>query len=89
MKHPCIACCADSATPEFTKLGKTLHKFQQLINNTLESGLSNARVEGANTQLRALTKRANGYRSAETLIAATDLTARRLCPPLPGRQPTH
>jgi transposase len=80
-----IAWCAESATPEFVKLGTTLHKFRQLINNSLESGLSNARVEGANTQLRALTKRANGYHSAEALIAATDLTAGGLCPPLPGR----
>jgi transposase len=56
-----------------------------LIHNTLDHGLSNARVEATNTHLRVLTRRAYGYHSPDALIAMAMLTRGGLCPPLPDR----
>jgi len=69
----------------FVKLAKTIKRYQALILNAVEHGLSNARSEATNTHLRLLTRRAYGYHSAEALIAMADLTRGGLCPPLPGR----
>lgn len=69
----------------FVKLAKTIGRHQQLIWNTLEHELSNARVEATNTHLRALTRRAYGFHSPEALIAMAQLTRGGLCPPLPSR----
>ncbi len=69
----------------FVKLAKTIKRYQQLILNAVEHGLSNARSEATNTHLRLLTRRAYGYHSPEALIAMADLTRGGLCPPLPGR----
>ena len=71
--------------PEFSGLARTLRRFRDLIWNTLETGTTNARVEATNTHLRALTKRAYGFKSPEALIAMATLTRGGLCPPLPGR----
>jgi len=79
-----IAWCARSRIPEFVALGKTLRHYRQLIINTIEHGLSNARSEATNTHLRALTKRANGFHTPEALIAQAELTRGGLCPALPG-----
>jgi transposase len=46
-------------------------------------GLSNARFEAINTQIRLITRRAFGFHSADALIALTMLTLADLCPPLP------
>lgn len=81
-----LAWAGRSRIPEFTRLVKTVRKFRDLIWNTLESGgLSNAVLEATNNHLRLLTRRAYGFRSAEALIAMSELTLGRLCPPLPGR----
>jgi transposase len=71
--------------PEFVALAKTLRRYKNLIHNTLDHGLSNARSEATNCHLRALTKRAYGYHSPQALIAMALLTRGGLCPPLPGR----
>ena len=71
--------------PEFAALAKTLKKFRELIWNTLDHRLSNARAEGTNAQLAALTTRARGFHSAAAFIAMAELTCGGLCPPLPGR----
>jgi transposase len=70
--------------PAFAKLAKTIKKFQQLILNAVEYGLSNARSEATNTHLRLLTRRSYGL-SPESLMAMAELTRGGLCPPLPGR----
>jgi transposase len=81
-----LAWAARSRIPEFTSVARTIRKFRDLIWNTLEAGgLSNAVLEATNSHLRLLTRRAYGFRSAEALIAMTDLTLGGLCPPLPGR----
>ncbi len=49
----------------------------------IEHGLSNARVEAINTQIRMITRRAYGFHSARALIALAMLSLAGLCPPLP------
>jgi transposase len=71
--------------PEFVALARTIRRYRDLICNTLDHGLSNARSEATNTHLRALTKRAYGFHSPDALIAMALLTRGGLCPPLPGR----
>ncbi len=74
-----------SRIPEFTKLARTIEKYKPLILNTVDHGLSNARVEATNTHLRVLTRRSYGFHSPESLIAMAYLTRGGLCPDLPGR----
>lgn len=80
-----LAWAKRSRLPGFVKLAKTIDRHRQLIWNTLEHELSNARVEATNTHLRALTRRAYGFHSPEALIAMAQLTRGGLCPPLPHR----
>jgi transposase len=74
-----------SRIPEFVTLARSIRRYRDLIWNTLDHGLSNARSEATNTHLRALTKRAYGFHSPEALIAMALLTRGDLCPALPGR----
>jgi transposase len=67
------------------KVAKKIRRHLPELHNTLDSGLSNARVEATNTHLRVLTRRAYGYHSPDALIAIADLTRGGLWPPLPGR----
>ena len=80
-----IAWARRSRLPEFVKLARTIVRFQQLIWNTLRHHVSNALSEATNTHIRALTKRAYGYRSPEALIAMAMLTRGGLTLDLPGR----
>ncbi|MGZ6854914.1 MAG: transposase [Mycobacteriaceae bacterium] len=74
---------------ELEKLCRTIEKYRPLIGNTLDHAVSNARSEATNTHIRALTKRASGYPSPDTLIGMAILTRGGLRPALPGRQTTH
>ena len=69
-----------SRIPEFVALARSIRHYRNLICNTLDHGLSNARSEATNTHLRALTKRAYGYHSPEALIGMAMLTRGGLCP---------
>jgi transposase len=80
-----IAWAGRSRIPEMVALAKTLKRFRQLITNTLDHELSNARSEATNTHIRLLTRQAYGYHTPEALIAMIELTRGGLCPPLPGR----
>ncbi len=80
-----ISRASHSKIPEFAALARTLKKFRDLIWNTLDTGTTNGRVEGTNTQLAALTVRARGFHSAAAFIAMANLTCGGLCPGLPGR----
>jgi len=66
-------------------VAKKIRRHLTELHNTLDSGLSNARVEATNTHLRVLTRRAYGYASPNALITIADLTRDGLCPQLPGR----
>jgi transposase len=80
-----ISWMSHSKIPEMVALAKTLHHFQNLIYNTLDHELSNARAEATNTHIRLLTRQAYGFHTPEALIAMVELTRGGLCPPLPGR----
>ena len=67
----------------FVKLAKTITKQRPGIEAAIRHGLSNARIEQVNTQLRLITRRAYGFRTPEALIALAMLTLGGLCPPLP------
>ncbi len=69
--------------PAFVKLAKTITAQRPGIVAAIEHGLSNARVEAINTQIRLITRRAFGFHSADALIALAMLTLADLCPPLP------
>jgi transposase len=80
-----LSWASHSRIPEFVDLARSIRRYRDLIWNTLDHGLSNARSEATNTHLRALTKRAYGFHSPNALIAMALLTRGGLCPPLPGR----
>ena len=67
----------------FVKLAKTITKQRAGIVAAIEHGLSNARVEAINTQIRMITRRAFGFHSPDALIALAMLSLSGLCPPLP------
>jgi transposase len=80
-----LSWASHSRIPEFVALARSIRRYRDLIWNTLDHGLSNARSEATNTHLRALTKRAYGFHSPDALIAMALLTRGGLCPQLPGR----
>jgi transposase len=69
----------------FVKLTRTITRQRLGIVAAILNGLSNARVEAINTQIRLITRRAFGFHSPNALIALAMLTLGGLCPPLPGR----
>jgi len=71
--------------PAFVELAKAITRHRAAIQAALTEGLSNGRVEAANTKIRLLTRVAFGFKSPEALIALAMLSLGGLCPPLPGR----
>jgi len=69
----------------FVKLARTIRDQRAGIEAAFRNGLSNARVEQINTQIRLITRRGFGYHSQEAVIALAMLSLGGLCPPLPGR----
>jgi len=67
----------------FVKLARTITKQRAGIVAAIEHGLSNARVEAINTQIRMITRRAFGFHSPGALIALAMLSLAGLCPSLP------
>jgi transposase len=67
----------------FVRLAKTISQQRAGITAAIRHGLSNARVEAINTQIRLLTRRAFGFHSPDALIALAMLSLADLCPPLP------
>ncbi len=67
----------------FVKLAKTITKQRAGIIAAIKHGLSNARVEAINTQIRMITRRAFGFHSPAALIALAMLSLSGLCPALP------
>jgi transposase len=69
----------------FVKLAKTITQQRPGIEAAIRHGLSNARVEQINTQLRLITRRAFGFHSPHAAIALAMLALSGICPPLPSR----
>jgi transposase len=74
-----------SRLASFVKLARTITEQRPGIMAAVKHGLSNARVEQLNGQLRLITRRAFGFHSAEAMIALAMLKHGGQCPPLPGR----
>ena len=69
--------------PSFVKLAKTITEQRSGIIAAIQHGLSNARIEQINTQIRLIARRAFGFHSPQALIALAMLKLADLCPPLP------
>ena len=69
----------------FVKLAKTITKHRAPILAAIEHGLSNGRIESANTKIRLITRVAFGFKSPEALIALAMLNLGGHRPMLPGR----
>ena len=69
----------------FVTLAKTITNQRSGIEAALRHGLSNARTEQVNTQIRLITRRGFGYHSPWAVIALAMLSLGGPCPPLPGR----
>ncbi|MCA1680168.1 MAG: ISL3 family transposase [Actinobacteria bacterium] len=69
----------------FVKVAKTITARREGIEAAIRHGLSNARVEQVNTQIRLITRRGFGFHSPHAVIALAMLSLGGLCPPLPGR----
>lgn len=67
----------------FRKLARTIREQRAGIAAAIEHGLSNARVEAINTQIRLISRRAFGFHTPDALIALAMLSVADLCPPLP------
>ena len=64
-----LAWAARSRLPAFVRLGRTVRRHLEGILAFIESGLTNARLEGMNNKIRLLSHRAFGFHSAQPLIA--------------------
>jgi transposase len=69
--------------PPFVKLARTIREQRDGILAAIRHGLSNARIEQINTQIRLIARRAFGFHSPQPLIALAMLKLADLCPPLP------
>lgn len=69
----------------FVKLARTITEQRAGIESAIRHGLSNARVEAINTQIRMMARRAFGFHTPGALIALAMLALGGLCPELPGR----
>lgn len=78
-----LAWASRSKLAPFVKLARSIRNHRVGIDCALVYGLSNARVESANTKLRLLTRLAFGFHSHAPLIALAMLRLGGLCPPLP------
>ena len=69
--------------PSFAKLARTITTQRDGILAAIKHGLSNARIEQINTQIRLIARQAFGFHSPRPLIALAMLKLAGLCPPLP------
>jgi transposase len=78
-----LAWARRSRLPAFVKLARTITQQRSGILAAIQHGLSNARIEQINTQIRLIARRAFGFHSPAPLIALAILKLAGLCPPLP------
>ena len=78
-----LAWARRSRLPSFVKLARTIVAQRSGIMAAVKNGLSNARVEQLNTQIRLIARQAFGFHSPAPLIALAMLKLGGLCPSLP------
>lgn len=71
----------------FIKAARTMRQRRDLILNAVEHGISNGRVEGMNTKVRLLVRRAYGFHSADAALALVMLAAGPIDLTLPHEHP--
>jgi transposase len=71
----------------FIKCARTMRERRDLILNAVEHGISNGRVEGLNTKVRLIVRRAYGFHSAEAALALVMLAAGPINLQLPHEHP--
>lgn len=76
-----------SRLPAFIKAARTMRARRGLIVNALEQGISNGRVEGLNTKVRLLIRRAFGFHSADAALALVMLACGPITLTLPHERP--
>lgn len=59
----------------FVRCARTMRERRDLILNAIEHGISNGRVEGLNTKVRLIVRRAYGFHSADAALALVMLGA--------------
>jgi transposase len=69
----------------FRKLARRITEQRERVEAAFQNGVSNARVEQINTQIRLIIRRGFGYHSPDAVIALAMLSLAGLCPPLPER----
>lgn len=73
----------------FVKAARTMRHRRDLILNAVEHGISNGRVEGLNTKVRLIVRRAYGFHSAEAALALVMLAAGPIELKLPHEHPSQ
>ncbi len=68
-----LAWAARCRLKPFLRLARTVRKHLEGILTAVETGLTNARLEGINNKIRLLSHRAYGFHSAQSLIATVYL----------------
>jgi transposase len=71
----------------FIKCARTIRHRRDLILNAVEHGISNGRVEGLNTKVRLIVRRAYGFHSADAALALVMLGAGPIDLKLPHEHP--
>ena len=84
-----LAWACRSRLKPFVDLSRRIRKHRAGIEAALTHRLSNARLEGANTRVRLITRLAFGFKDVSVLIALIMLRLGGLCPDLPGRPSTR
>lgn len=74
-----------SQIPAFVKLQGSIVKHRDRILAAIEYGLSNGRIESANTKICLITRVAFGFRSTDSLITLAMPTLGGHRPTLPSR----
>lgn len=77
-----------SRLPAFVKVARTMRERRGLIVNALEHGINNGRVEGLNTKVRLLVRRAYGFHSADAALALVMLACGPITLTLPHERHT-
>ena len=72
-------------TPAFVELQRKIRRHEKHILNTIEFGLSNARIEATNNKIKLLIRIAYGFRDIDTMIGLIMLLCSSIEIPWPGR----
>lgn len=74
-----------SRIDSFKELAKKIRRNREYILNTIDSGLSNARIEATNNKIKLLIRRSYGFRNIDSMLNMIYLTCSDIRIPLPNR----